>query len=75
MRPAEPERYEAETELATRQTRHLRAREAARHLGVAPKTLANWRCAGKGPRFCRLGRAIVYRLEDLDRFVEDCLQA
>lgn len=57
------------------QTRvNLREREAALHIGVAPKTLANWRSAGRGPRFSRLGRAIVYRVEDLDRFVEDRLQ-
>lgn len=53
---------------------NLREREAAHHIGVAPKTLANWRCAGRGPRFCRLGRAIVYRLADLDQFVEERLQ-
>lgn len=54
---------------------NLREREAALHIGVAPKTLANWRSAGRGPRFSRLGRAIVYRVEDLDRFVEERLQA
>ncbi|MBT9444661.1 MAG: helix-turn-helix domain-containing protein [Hyphomonadaceae bacterium] len=51
----------------------LRERQAASFLGVAPKTLANWRSQGKGPKFCRLGRAIAYRQEDLDAFVEKSL--
>lgn len=69
MRPAEPEPFEARTRPPPAQ--FLRARDAARHIGLAEKTLANWRSAGKGPRFSRLGRAIVYAREDLDRFVED----
>lgn len=51
----------------------LRERQAASFLGVAPKTLANWRSQGKGPKFCRLGRAIGYRQEDLDAFIEKSL--
>lgn len=53
---------------------HVRAKAAARRIGVAPKTLANWRAAGKGPRYSRVGRAIVYRVADLDQFVESHLQ-
>lgn len=74
MRPPEPDRFDAEPRATQTQPRFLRARDAARHIGVAEKTLANWRSAGKGPRFSRLGRAIVYAREDLDRFVEACLQ-
>lgn len=55
--------------------RGMREREAAVYVGVAPKTLANWRSAGKGPRFYKLGRMIVYRREDLDRYFEEHLQA
>lgn len=73
MRAAEPDRFEDVWAPQT-QPRFLRAREAARHIGIAEKTLANWRSAGKGPRFSRLGRAIVYAREDLDLFVEICLQ-
>ncbi len=51
----------------------LRERQAASFLGVAPKTLANWRSQGKGPKFCRLGRAIGYRQEDLDAFIEESM--
>jgi len=45
--------------------------EAARFLGLAnPQTLRNWRFLGRGPAYCRLGRRIVYRQEDLERFLE-----
>jgi|CXWL01.1.fsa_nt_gi predicted DNA-binding transcriptional regulator AlpA len=51
----------------------LREKQAASFLGVAPKTLANWRSLGKGPKFCRLGRVIAYRQGDLEAFVEQRL--
>lgn len=45
--------------------------EAAEYLGLGgPQTLRNWRHLGRGPAYCRLGRRIVYRREDLDRFLE-----
>ena len=53
----------------------MREPDAAAYIGVAPKTLANWRSAGKGPRFCRLGRVIVYQKNDLDQYFEDHMQA
>lgn len=49
------------------------APKAAAFLNVAPKTLANWRAMGKGPKFCRLGRRIVYRVDDLRRFMDEHL--
>jgi hypothetical protein len=46
------------------------SRQAAQILGVAPKTLENWRTLGGGPRYSRLSaRKIVYRVADLNRFV------
>jgi hypothetical protein len=47
----------------------LRTPEAARHVGLAPATLCKLRCVGGGPRFTRLGRAIVYDLVDLEGWV------
>nr|CUV26855.1 conserved protein of unknown function [Ralstonia solanacearum] len=32
---------------------------------ISPRTLANWRSAGTGPRFLRLGGRILYALNDL----------
>ncbi|MET4807497.1 helix-turn-helix domain-containing protein [Limibacillus sp. MBR-115] len=47
----------------------LTAKEAARFLGHEPKTLANWRCQGKGPQPRKVGGRVFYRLEDLQAFV------
>jgi hypothetical protein len=47
---------------------------AASYIGVAPKTLSNWRALGEGPPYVRLGKAharIVYRVSDLDRYLEE----
>ncbi len=44
--------------------------EAARYLGLAVSTLNKWRVYGYGPAFVKLGRAVRYRQDDLDRFLE-----
>ncbi|MGB3604385.1 MAG: helix-turn-helix domain-containing protein [Gordonia sp. (in: high G+C Gram-positive bacteria)] len=46
--------------------------EAAEALGVAPKTLRNWRNRGAGPRYRRISPTLVlYRVEDLKSFLAD----
>jgi hypothetical protein len=45
---------------------------AAAYIGVARKTLSNWRALGEGPPYARLGKSggrIVYRVCDLDQFL------
>ncbi|HEF4739711.1 helix-turn-helix domain-containing protein [Burkholderia multivorans] len=32
---------------------------------ISVRTLANWRWAGTGPRFCRVGGRILYNVDDL----------
>ncbi len=44
--------------------------EAAAFLGLATSTLNKWRCYGEGPQFIKLGRAVRYRLDSLERYVE-----
>ena len=49
----------------------LSTKEAAEYLGLAPITLAKWRCyseQGK-PAWINYGTAIRYRIEDLDAWV------
>lgn len=43
--------------------------DAAAFLGISPKTLAEWKRLGQGPRSIRVGGRIFYKLEDLDAFV------
>jgi predicted DNA-binding transcriptional regulator AlpA len=39
-------------------------------LGLPVATLANWRCAGKGPPFLRVGRHVRYRRQDVETWVD-----
>ena len=48
----------------------LNERAAAERLGLKAATLRAWRQRGQGPSFVRLGRAIRYLPEDLDRFLQ-----
>lgn len=48
----------------------IRTEQAAAILDVKKSTMEAWRCRGGGPLFVRYGRAIRYREEDLDRFIE-----
>jgi len=40
-------------------------REAANYLRLSERTLERLRLTGGGPRYCKLGRRVVYRSEDL----------
>mgnify|MGYP000853008536 FL=1 len=52
--------------------------QAAKFLGVSPRTLANWRSRGGGPKYTKLGnpppqgrqdrRPVRYRLHDLETY-------
>lgn len=47
----------------------LTERDAARYLCVSVYALRQWRTAGRGPDFARLGRLIRYRLDALDSYM------
>lgn len=58
--------------------RALSPEAAAAYLGVVtPKTLANWRSMGIGPRFVRLGKggraAVAYRVGHLNAWLDEQL--
>lgn len=44
----------------------LTERDAAPRCGVSPKTLANWRVLGRGPRFIKAGGRIAYDPSDIE---------
>jgi hypothetical protein len=44
--------------------------EAARFCGLAESTLAKLRLGGNGPVYCKLGRRVVYRPDDLTAWLE-----
>ena len=39
--------------------------------GISKNTLAMWRYEGKGPRYRKLGRIVVYALDELETWIED----
>ena len=49
----------------------LNERQVARVIGVQAKTLRNWRVAGIGPHFVKVGRRLVrYRASDVSSWLE-----
>ena len=47
----------------------LSAEQAGAYLHVNPRTLANWRVLGRGPRYVRTSR-VLYRQADLDAWLD-----
>lgn len=63
VRPALAPRRAAETLYDTTQ--------AAAYLGLAPETLATWRCTQRQQlAFVKIGGRVRYRLSDLQAFIE-----
>ena len=55
--------------------RYLRTPEAATFVGLSIRTLEKHRIYGTGPRYSKLGGRVVYRLEDLQAWVESGAKA
>lgn len=51
-------------------TGYLRTPEAARILGISPRTLEKYRCHGSGPTFRKLGGRVVYAIDDLQAWAD-----
>ena len=51
-------------------TRYVRTHEAARMLGISPRTLEKYRCHGSGPTFRKLGGRVVYLVDDLEAWAD-----
>jgi hypothetical protein len=47
-------------------TLYLTPDEAGAHLKLSPRTLEKMRTIGGGPRFRKLGRRVIYSLQDLE---------
>jgi predicted DNA-binding transcriptional regulator AlpA len=46
----------------------LETREAAKELGLSPRTLEGWRCRREGPAYLKIGRRVKYRPEDIEAY-------
>ena len=46
--------------------------DVAGALKMSRQTLANWRSAGRGPRFIKIGdRSVRYRRTDIEKWIEE----
>ena len=50
-------------------------KEAAAYLNVSPRTLQAWRLRGGGPAYVKLGNAVRYDRDALDRFITERTRA
>lgn len=53
----------------------LNTDDAARYVALAPATLTTLRCRGGGPRFIKLRSRVVYRVADLDAWLDANVRA
>jgi excisionase family DNA binding protein len=52
------------------QSNLLTREQAAQFLSLKKSTLEAWAVRGGGPVFCKMGKAVRYRLADLESFIE-----
>ena len=53
---------------------HFSAQDLSARWHVPITTLSQWRWNGKGPLFLKMGRHVIYRLEDVEIFEKQCLR-
>lgn len=46
----------------------LNENELAQRWGISPKTLQRWRSEGRGPRFLKLSKRVIYPLDEIQHF-------
>jgi hypothetical protein len=54
---------------------HFNQVELSRRWRLSPRTLERWRFQGTGPHYLKVGGRVVYRLEDVEAFEAEQLQA
>ena len=48
----------------------LNTGEAAAYIRTAEPTMRYWRMIGKGPKWAKPGKCVIYRIADLDAYIE-----
>jgi hypothetical protein len=49
--------------------------ELAQKWGISPKTLQRWRSEGRGPRYLKLSKRVIYPIEEIQKFESRSLYA
>jgi|SRR5215467_3240730 hypothetical protein len=47
---------------------YLLPEDVAERWHLSPRTLANWRSSGDGPRYLKVGRSVLYSLKEIEAF-------
>jgi predicted DNA-binding transcriptional regulator AlpA len=47
--------------------------ELAKRWGISPKTLQRWRSEGRGPRYLKLSKRVVYPVDEIEAYEHDAL--
>jgi hypothetical protein len=53
--------------------RRFREKQVAERWNISPRTLQQWRWQGRGPRYMKVGAAVVYGEEDLEAYERENL--
>jgi len=53
----------------------IRPDEVSSKYGIPEDTLRYWRHVGPGPEWAKLGRRVVYRLEDVEKWIAEQSEA
>jgi hypothetical protein len=46
--------------------------ELARQINISERSLERWRVEGAGPEFVKAGRKVLYRPQDIERWLRQC---
>ena len=55
--------------MKTEQHEAIAASEVPNRFPLNRGTLANLRCQGKGPKFYKIGKKVIYRVSDLEEYL------
>ena len=57
--------------MATNQ--YLTEKQVSQATGFSLQTLRNWRHVSRGPVYCKVGRSVRYRPQDIERYMEQAI--
>ena len=52
-------------------TKYLTSAEVAETYRTSPETVRYWRHVGKGPKSFKVGRRVLYAVEDVEAWIEE----
>lgn len=53
---------------------YMTPQELARRLRLSTGTLANWRARGEGPKFMKIGKKVLYPVDEVSAYEQQALR-